>query len=159
MEERLQKFMASCGIASRRKCEELILSGKVKVNGVVVTELGVKVNGNKDKIEYRSEDISEKLNNLEKLEDYEGKYKFNELEALFFIDEILSYDDKMYEYKDSYVIEYFNIIKKVFIKTYYSLTKDNNIISKIKENKLYSINKTSAKYFDDILNSPRRRVK
>ena len=46
MEERLQKFMASCGIASRRKCEELILSGKVKVNGVVVTELGVKVNGN-----------------------------------------------------------------------------------------------------------------
>lgn len=93
------------------------------------------------------------------IEDYEGKYKFNELEALFFIDEILSYDDKMYEYKDSYVIEYFNIIKKVFIKTYYSLTKDNNIISKIKENKLYSINKTSAKYFDDILNSPRRRVK
>ena len=93
------------------------------------------------------------------IEDYEGKYKFNELEALFFIDEILSYDDKMYEYKDSYVIEYFNIIKKVFIKTYYSLTKDNNIISKIKENKLYSINKTSSKYFDDILNSPRRRVK
>lgn len=52
MEERLQKFMASCGIASRRKCEELILSGKVKVNGVIVKELGVKVNGNIDKIEY-----------------------------------------------------------------------------------------------------------
>ncbi len=57
MEERLQKFMASCGIASRRKCEELILSGKVKVNGVVVTELGVKVNGNKDKIEYNEKII------------------------------------------------------------------------------------------------------
>ena len=57
MEERLQKFMASCGIASRRKCEELILSGKVKVNGVVVTELGVKVNGNKDKIEYNGKII------------------------------------------------------------------------------------------------------
>ena len=52
MEERLQKFMASCGIASRRKCDELILSGKVKVNGVIVKELGVKVNGNIDKIEY-----------------------------------------------------------------------------------------------------------
>lgn len=57
MEERLQKFMASCGIASRRKCEELILSGKVKVNGVIVTELGVKVNGNKDKIEYNEKII------------------------------------------------------------------------------------------------------
>ena len=52
MEERFHKFMASCGIASRRKCEELILSGKVKVNGVIVKELGVKVNGNIDKIEY-----------------------------------------------------------------------------------------------------------
>ena len=57
MEERLQKFMASCGIASRRKCEELILSGKVKVNGVIVKELGVKVNGNKDKIEYNEKII------------------------------------------------------------------------------------------------------
>ena len=33
MEERLQKYMASCGIASRRKCEELILEGNVKING------------------------------------------------------------------------------------------------------------------------------
>ena len=42
--ERLQKVMASCGVASRRKCEEIILAGRVKVNGVVVTELGTKVN-------------------------------------------------------------------------------------------------------------------
>ena len=47
------------------------------------------------------------------LEDYKGKYKFNELEAHFFVDEILSYNDKMYEHKDSYVIEYFNIINIV----------------------------------------------
>ena len=33
MEERLQKYMAGCGVASRRKCEEIILAGKVKVNG------------------------------------------------------------------------------------------------------------------------------
>ena len=44
MEERLQKYMASCGIASRRKCEELILLGKVKVNGNIIEELGFKVN-------------------------------------------------------------------------------------------------------------------
>jgi hypothetical protein len=68
-------------------------------------------------------------------------------------------NDKMYEHKDSYVIEYFNIIKKIFVKTYYSLTKDDSIINRIKENKLYGINKTSTKYFDDILSSPRRRIK
>lgn len=47
--ERLQKVMASCGVASRRKCEEYILAGRVKVNGVLVTELGTKV-GKKDEI-------------------------------------------------------------------------------------------------------------
>jgi 23S rRNA pseudouridine2605 synthase len=43
MEERLQKVMAELGVASRRKCEELILQGKVKVNGQMITELGSKV--------------------------------------------------------------------------------------------------------------------
>lgn len=41
--ERLQKYLSSCGVASRRKSEELILKGKVKVNGLVVKELGFKV--------------------------------------------------------------------------------------------------------------------
>jgi len=44
MGTRLQKYMADCGVASRRKCEGLITSGNVSVNGVVVTELGTKVN-------------------------------------------------------------------------------------------------------------------
>lgn len=52
MEERLQKYMASCGVASRRKCEEIILEGRVKVNGEVVTELGIKVEPGKDTVEY-----------------------------------------------------------------------------------------------------------
>ncbi|MBO5476062.1 MAG: rRNA pseudouridine synthase [Bacilli bacterium] len=43
--ERLQKVIASAGVASRRKAEELILAGKVKVNGEVVRELGTKVSG------------------------------------------------------------------------------------------------------------------
>ena len=42
--ERLQKYISECGIASRRKAEELILAGKVKVNGEVVKTLGTKVN-------------------------------------------------------------------------------------------------------------------
>jgi len=41
--ERLQKVMAAYGVASRRECEKIILAGRVKVNGKVVTELGVKV--------------------------------------------------------------------------------------------------------------------
>ncbi|MBQ2640214.1 MAG: rRNA pseudouridine synthase [Bacilli bacterium] len=41
--ERLQKVIASSGVCSRRKAEELIISGKVKVNGNVITELGTKV--------------------------------------------------------------------------------------------------------------------
>jgi 23S rRNA pseudouridine2605 synthase len=48
--ERLQKVIAHAGIASRRKAEELILEGKVKVNGKVVKELGVKVGPN-DRVE------------------------------------------------------------------------------------------------------------
>ena len=47
--ERLQKVMAACGVASRRKCEEIIKEGRVKVNDIVVTELGTKVSKN-DKI-------------------------------------------------------------------------------------------------------------
>lgn len=48
--ERLQKRIAQAGVASRRKAEELIISGKVKVNGKIITELGTKVD-NHDEIE------------------------------------------------------------------------------------------------------------
>jgi len=51
MQERLQKIIARAGIASRRHAEQLILSGQVRVNGRVVTELGTKADPEKDKIE------------------------------------------------------------------------------------------------------------
>ncbi len=54
--ERLQKVIAESGIASRRKAEELITSGKVKVNGKIITELGTKVSS-KDKIEVNNKPI------------------------------------------------------------------------------------------------------
>lgn len=52
---RLQKYLAECGVASRRKAEEYITSGFVKVNGVVVTELGTKIDPKKDKVEVKSQ--------------------------------------------------------------------------------------------------------
>lgn len=48
---RLQKFLASAGLASRRRCEELIAEGRVKVNGAVVTRLGTRVDPSADVIE------------------------------------------------------------------------------------------------------------
>ena len=57
MEEmRLQKYLAECGVASRRKCEQYILDGKVKVNGNIVTELGTKVNKN-DIVEFQKKKV------------------------------------------------------------------------------------------------------
>ena len=51
---RLQKYLAECGVASRRKSEEYITAGLVKVNGKVVTELGTKIDPETDKVEVES---------------------------------------------------------------------------------------------------------
>jgi len=51
MQERLQKIIARAGIASRRHAEQLILSGQVRVNGQIVTELGTKADASTDRIE------------------------------------------------------------------------------------------------------------
>ena len=58
--ERLQKVIAQAGVASRRKAEELITEGKVKVNGKVVTELGTKVS-DKDQIEVENNIIEKEI--------------------------------------------------------------------------------------------------
>jgi 23S rRNA pseudouridine2605 synthase len=58
MEERLQKFMANCGVASRRKCEEIITSGRVMVNGIKITELGFKVNPEIDEVKVDNKSIN-----------------------------------------------------------------------------------------------------
>jgi 23S rRNA pseudouridine2605 synthase len=50
MEERLQKIIATAGITSRRKAEEMIVQGRVSVNGNVVTELGTKADRERDHI-------------------------------------------------------------------------------------------------------------
>ncbi len=60
--DRLQKYIASTGICSRRKAEELIKEGKIKVNGKIITELGTQVS---------SSDIVEYNNKILKKEDFE----------------------------------------------------------------------------------------
>ncbi|PIQ78122.1 pseudouridine synthase [Candidatus Peregrinibacteria bacterium CG11_big_fil_rev_8_21_14_0_20_41_10] len=50
-EIRLQKHLAQLGVGSRRKCEEYIADGLITVNGAVVTEMGVKIDPDKDKVE------------------------------------------------------------------------------------------------------------
>ncbi len=51
MKERLQKILSHAGVASRRKAEEMILAGRIKVNGKVVRELGTEADIRKDRIE------------------------------------------------------------------------------------------------------------
>lgn len=56
---RLQKFLAKAGIASRRKSEELILKGDIKVNDIVITELGTKVDPDCDTVMYKDKIVSQ----------------------------------------------------------------------------------------------------
>ena len=52
---RLQKYLSQCGVCSRRKGEEHILQGDIKVNGKVVKRLGTKVDPEMDVVEFRNE--------------------------------------------------------------------------------------------------------
>lgn len=61
---RLQKFLAAAGVCSRRKGEELIQKGLVKVDGVVVTTPGTKVNPLNDSVEYNGKEIKIKSEDI-----------------------------------------------------------------------------------------------
>ncbi len=62
MEERLQKYMARCGVDSRRKCEELIANGMVEVNGHIIREPGVKIDPMRDRVRVDGRELkTEKL--------------------------------------------------------------------------------------------------
>ena len=55
---RLNKFLASAGIGSRRKCDDYITAGKVSVNGRVVQKLGVRIDELKDRISFEGTDVT-----------------------------------------------------------------------------------------------------
>ena len=55
---RLNKFMAAAGVASRRRCDDFITAGRVRVNGQVVTKLGVRIDESIDKVEFDGKPIT-----------------------------------------------------------------------------------------------------
>lgn len=59
---RLQKYLSMCGIASRRKSEQIIKSGLIKINNEIINTLGVKINPDKDIIFYRDKKIEPQKN-------------------------------------------------------------------------------------------------
>lgn len=54
---RLQKYLAQCGVASRRQAEQFILEGLVRVNGRIESELGTKIDPAKDKVQFRGKPL------------------------------------------------------------------------------------------------------
>lgn len=61
---RINKYIANCGVSSRRKAEELILEGRVKVNGEVIKELSYKIDDSKDSVEVDGNKISLNQKNI-----------------------------------------------------------------------------------------------
>jgi pseudouridine synthase len=66
MQQRLQKLISAAGIASRRHAEELILAGKVSINGKIITELGTKADPGSDHIKVNGKLINPQLKAREK---------------------------------------------------------------------------------------------
>ena len=58
MEERLHKLLARAGIASRRAAEQLISAGRVRVNGEVVSSMGVKVDVARDAVSFDGKPVA-----------------------------------------------------------------------------------------------------
>jgi 23S rRNA pseudouridine2605 synthase len=54
---RLQKYLADCGVASRRKAEKLISDGLVSVDGSIVTEMGIKIDPSRHHVRYRGKTV------------------------------------------------------------------------------------------------------
>lgn len=63
-ELRLQKFLARCGIASRRASEKLILNGEISINGKIVTKMGTKINPDVDIVTYDGKIIKPKITKI-----------------------------------------------------------------------------------------------
>ena len=55
---RLQKYLAHAGLCSRRKAEEYILAGRIKINGIIISELGTKIDPSVDSVFFDEKPVS-----------------------------------------------------------------------------------------------------
>ncbi len=55
---RINKYLSKCGLASRRKCEEFVINGHIKVNGKIIKDLSYQIDENEDVVEYDTKIIS-----------------------------------------------------------------------------------------------------
>ena len=94
---------------------------------------------------------------------YKENYVFAEATVYYFIKELLMYDDDKYrniDYDADNMILYIdNLVKKIYIETYYRLTFNKKVIETIKNNEFYGVNKISSGFFDDIINKPKSKIK
>jgi len=61
---RINRYISMCGVASRRKADELVLEGKVEVNGRVMTDLGTKINPRRDKVFVNGKQVAQVHDNI-----------------------------------------------------------------------------------------------
>ncbi|MEK7249741.1 MAG: pseudouridine synthase [Bacteroidota bacterium] len=61
---RINRYISMCGVASRRKADELVLEGKVEVNGRVMTDLGTKINPHRDKVFVNGKQVAQVHDNI-----------------------------------------------------------------------------------------------
>ena len=90
-------------------------------------------------------------------------YTFAETASYYFVDEVLKYEDDKYinkEYNTKNIMIYLNnILKKIYIKTYYDLTNSKKIIENIEKNKLYGINYESSNLLKEIVENSKIKKK
>ena len=97
------------------------------------------------------------------LDKFKGNYCFVRDAIYYFIKELLMYDDEKYrneEYgTDNTMVYLNNIVKKLLIKTYYVITKDDKVIDIINDSGLYGINTISSDFIKDIIDKPKNKIK
>ena len=94
---------------------------------------------------------------------FKENYTFIDKKIYFLIDELLRYEDLSYRGNSSRKLNidtyYFNIIKKLLIKTYYYLTDDENIKDSIIHNSKYGINKISTSLLDSVIKGKKKNTR
>ena len=97
------------------------------------------------------------------LDEYKDNYSYVRDAIYYFIKELLMYDNEMYrnnEYGTDNTMVYLNsIVKKLLIKTYYVITKDDKVIDIINNSGLYGVNTISSGFIKDIIDKPKNKIK